>query len=343
MDPARWEHGSDFPLSLETGTFEAPWVGRAHVLTGSGRDAIRLLLGWGKRARGWTRLLVPSFFCQDVLRSLAEELPLQVYADAPDAALPSSIDADAKDAVLVTSFYGMRASLAVETRGAVIEDHTHDPLARAAFESRAAYAVASLRKTFPLPDGGVAWSPRGDPLPEAPQMTEAHAVAALDRLSGMVLKLHYLQGDAVEKDAFRRPAVAGEQRIGLGSPSAISPYARERLPTLPSREWREQRAKNLAAFRAALGDVPGVRLLDAPFAATLVCASHELRERLRTTLIARRIYPAVLWDLGAPVAPGIPDAHVDLARRVLSLHCDFRYDEDDMERVAREVRDAIRR
>jgi hypothetical protein len=44
------------------------------------------------------------------------------------------------------------------------------------------------------------------------------------------------------------------------------------------------------------------------------------------------VYPAVLWPLEAPVVPVEP-ADVELSRRLLSLHCDFRYSEVDLHRM----------
>ena len=79
-------------------------------------------------------------------------------------------------------------------------------------------------------------------------------------------------------------------------------------------------------------------MLDAPFAATLLFDSAQLRERVRTALIAERIYAAVLWPLEAPVVTGIPAEHVELSRRLLTLHCDFRYNLHDMARVAVQVK-----
>jgi hypothetical protein len=195
-----------------------------------------------------------------------------------------------------------------------------------------------LRKTLPLPDGGVLWSPQRLPLPAEVEMTSAHASAALARLSAMTLKLSYLSGHAVAKDDYRRLAVDGEERIGHGAVSGISGFSRARLPTFPVREWNEQRAANLRAFREALGEAPGIELLHAPFAATLVFDSADLRDRAVTALIAARIYPAILWPLDECVVEGIPDRHVDLSRRILTLHGDHRYQPSDMARVAEAVR-----
>jgi len=341
VHPVRWEHGSFFHIALQTGALEAPWSGEPATLWGSGRDAVRALLAWGRGKRGFERVLVPSFYCPEVVEALARELPVAIYPDAPGDPLPGRVDASPRDVLLVANTYGMRARTHVATRAVVLEDHSHDPLSAWAFESDADYAVASLRKTLPLPDGGVLWSPRRRELPPERRWTAAHARAAANRLAAMAWKRQYLEGLPIEKETFRSRALAAEAVFGSGEISGITPLSRERLPALPAGAWRQRRARNLAAFRAALGDRPGVRLLDAPFAATLLFDSAARREQVRTALITTRVYPAVLWPLADILQPGVPAAHCELSERLLSLHCDFRYSERDMERVAEAVHRAL--
>jgi hypothetical protein len=337
MDEARWEHGSDFFLTLDSGTLEAPWLERPHGLWGSGRDALRALLAWGREQQGWKRLRAPTYFCQDVLRTLARELPIALYEDAPDRHLPLCVQANRSDVLLVVNFYGMRNSLRVDTGAVVVEDHTHDPLSDCAFASKADYAFASLRKTLPLPDGGVLWSPTWKNLPREQPATGDHLRVTLDRLSAMVLKCHYLEGAFVDKSEIRARFLEGEQAIGGGSISGISPFSRERVRSLPVRRWREARADNLETLRREIRTISTFELLDSPFAGTLLFDSADVRENVRAALITERIYPAVLWPLDGCEA-AIPAEQIDLSRRLLTLHCDFRYSRDDMARVAGRIR-----
>jgi hypothetical protein len=139
---------------------------------------LRALLAWGRDALALERVLVPSFFCPRVAAALARELPVAVYPDAPGEPLPAKVEAGPRDALLVVNTYGMRPMSRVLTRAVVLEDHSHDPLSPWAFDSEADYAVASLRKTLPLPYGGVLWSPRGRELPAERHWTAAHARGA---------------------------------------------------------------------------------------------------------------------------------------------------------------------
>jgi hypothetical protein len=54
------------------------------------------------------------------------------------------------------------------------------------------------------------------------------------------------------------------------------------------------------------------------------------------------VYPAVLWPLEELVLKGIPDADRELSRRLLSIHCDFRYTSSDTDTVAQIVEEIYR-
>jgi hypothetical protein len=58
--------------------------------------------------------------------------------------------------------------------------------------------------------------------------------------------------------------------------------------------------------------------------------------------LADDVYPAILWPLDEPAVDGIPAEHVDLARRILSIHCDQRHGTADMIRVAEIAKPLLR-
>ena len=345
--PEPWESGSDFHWwRCRTGPqLPAPWAeGR---FFGSGRDALRALLQHGRTQRAWRRLWTPSYFCQEVAAALLSVgLEVRAYPDSPLQPPPDlgAIGAAPGDAVLALDYFGLgRAPAAAPpSRVEVIEDHTHDPWSAFAAHSRADWCVASLRKTLPLPAGGVLWSPRGHPLPPEAPVTSARETAALQKLAAMLLKGLYLDGRPVAKQAFRALAVAGEEAIGAGEVSGLPPWVGELLAAFPTRRWRSQRARNHRALSHALAEAPWVRVLQpvgavgdvCPFSAILVLASPDLRSHLRQGLVASNVYPAILWPLEHPVIAGVAKADLDLSRRLLSLHCDMRYGPEDISRIA---------
>lgn len=341
MSMARWEHGSDFPWP-DVGAYDAgarhPWTMDASFY-GSGRDALRALL----MLRRWRRLWVPSYFCQEVLNALAGTgVDLSVYRDGPTDPRAILPETRRGDAILVVNHFGLRRPPSRLPDAPIIEDHTHDPWSAWARSSRADYCVASLRKTLPLPDGGVVWSPQERILPRPAKLTDGHVRAVADRARGMLMKRLYLQGGRPTKDAYRAALARGERDIARGAVSAM--MSQRLLSRLPAAAWRSLRARNHAWLATLLAGARHVRVLhgappgSCPFSLVLVFDTPRRRDETRERLIRKRIYPAVLWNLDRPVVAGIPADDADLSRRVLSLHCDYRYGRRDLSRVARALR-----
>ncbi len=331
-----WEHGSDFHLSTEVGSDRSPWDAHRSGLWGSGTDALRALLALGQTEQGWKRCLVPSYFCQQVLRMLAAQIELVAYDAGPDRLQGEVAQWAEGDVLLNVALFG-NAPFEVPDGVSVIEDHSHDPTGPYAHASTAHYAVASLRKTMPLPDGGVLWSPRDLDLPSEVPTTRKHDFYSLQRLTAMALKQVYLAGGAVAHSEFRDLFVRSECDVWDDRPSGISGFSRQRLATLPFEQYRQRKSENVEAFRVALGSPPAVSLCSAPYSVLVVFRDPALRDRVRRRLIDRHIYSSVLWPLDDASVADIPAIDVAFSRRVLSIYADQRYGPDDMGRVANEL------
>jgi hypothetical protein len=345
-----WEQGSEFHLVLPGSHVQesrSPWDGCSR-LYGSGRDALRALILHGRETRSWKRLLVPAYFCQEVLGNLQSTgVALHVYEDGPGNPVPdfSILDLRPGDAILYVNFFGLRSGRTMpafhQPGVELIEDHTHDPWSPWAFERNADWCVASLRKTLPLPDGGVLWSPRAYDLPQLSRLTKERSAASLERLAGMLLKKLYLEGKKGSKDVFRRLAISGEGHMADGPVSGISEWALALMENLPVNEWQRRRKRNHGLLVEALQDLPWGKIMmpeDAarctPFSLIILCDSAQRRADVFRRLVALNIYPAILWPLEAPIVDGIAGGFLDLSRRLISIHCDMRYGRKDLQRIA---------
>lgn len=342
MPRDRWEHGSEFhwvdpPTGGGDGSVENSLAGPG-VFFGTGRQA---LVGAVTAVSGG-RFFVPDFFCPDVTADLVRRgVDVVGYPDRPVDRLELP-PARPGDAVLVVNHFGLRdlrgsATSLRESGVLAIEDHTHDPGSAWARESAADYCFASLRKTLPLPDGGMLWSPARRKLPACPHLTDAHVAATHAKLSAMLLKRHYLAGGAIDKSSFRELAVSAEQALtSEKAPSRMAPLGHRLLSSGDWGHWRRRRAENYRLFqRRVSGDV---ELLDgdgggAPVACVLLAPTAPERERWVRELIQLSIYPAVLWRLDHSPVP-VSAGSAALAARVLAIHCDGRYAAADMLRVA---------
>ncbi|GHJ55460.1 hypothetical protein Nm8I071_47670 [Nonomuraea sp. TT08I-71] len=327
----RWEYGSVFPQLIPTGNTRTKLPPMR--LYGSGRQALHALVEFGRRDRGWTAVHLPAYYCPEVVESVTGLLPIRRY-DAGPLGRQEPPDAGPTEVVVVVAYFGAQPTLPA-TEAEVIVDITHDPTAPWADQLAADYLFASLRKTLPLPDGGAVWSHRRRPLPPAPSADPEHLANAGRSLAAMCLKRAYLDGMSIDKATYL--TLAAEAEAGLRSTvvSAISEYSRHLLPVLPVAELRRRRIANSVHLAAALDGRPGVTVHGRTFGVVLEFDTPRRRDTVRAGLIARNIYPAVLWALPAQATPS---RQLDLSRRMLYLHSDIRWRDTDLDRVAAAVR-----
>jgi hypothetical protein len=321
----RWESGSAFPLVLGS-EHKRRFDGSRFF--GSGRQALMALLAHGRDTSGWTAVHLPTYYCPDVVDDVASVLDVKRYAASPEGDREEPAPGDT-EVVVAVSYFGQPPIVPRSTGQFLIVDATHDPLAPWLSTVGADFVFASLRKTLPLPDGGVLWSPARRAVPAPALATERHLAGVGQMLAAMNLKAAYLEHGTGDKQTYLDLFAAGEQCFRHGVPGGMSEYSSAALRTFPIERWRAQRIANIATLTASLS---GLDIVPSTFGVVLRFPSAEVRDLVRAGLIARRIYPAVLWDVAEP------QRDRELAQRLLFLHADFRSDPTDLQLVAQAVR-----
>jgi len=344
-DPAaHWELGSEFHWAgLPPGPF-FPWPQPA-VWFMLARHAVAALVQTSIRQKASDKptLWLPSYFCPEVADACRDSCEIREYRDLPTLPEPDwkSLRPKALDIVLAVNYFGVREAepwrlWRQKNDCILLEDHSQDPFSEWAVSSTADFAFASLRKTLPIADGAILWSPQGRGLPKQPPDGDWNGVAL--KLAAMMLKREYLSGcgDAALKAQFRDFQLRGEAIYRTSRISAISPPSAGYLANGAPKEWRTRRLENA---RHLIGQLPGARdqqLLfekfadgGVPFAVPILLATEAEREATQLLLQRHRIYCPVHWvcrtdDLEA----------VALSRRILSLPVDQRYSSTDVDRIA---------
>ena len=346
MAKIRDEIGGDFDWQWprETGT-RLSWP-QGSVFYSTGRSFLaavcRTVAGATRRSRLW----IPSYFCQEVVEHLRfAACSLAFYEDYPDWPAPDfdSLKSQPGDLVLAVNYFGVRQAAPWNTWRSVapgvvlIEDHTHDPWSLWARSSEADYAFASLRKTLPIPDGALVWSPRGLVIPEPAEGT--HRGSAI-RLAGMMRKRIYLQstGNGTRlKESFRSMQRNGELLLCNQDAPHMSEWAETLLASGAPSHFRARRENNVQAL---LRLVPRSDLAEplfdswpeghCPFNPVLLFRQPSDRESARTLLINADIYAPVHW----PIPHAQSGRALDLSLRLLTIPVDYRCEESQLERVA---------
>ena len=292
------------------------------------------------RSQGWQRLWVPEYFCYDVIASLKEAgLNLCFYVDYPvnddiinNLNVNDNLNFRYGDAILRVNYFGMRSCRSPEKLMVpVVEDHTHDLIGGWAMNSHADWCIASLRKTLPIPEGGMLWSPVGLKLPQAPAVSEENEKIAAVRWEAMRLKSRYLAGENVDKAAFRAGFVDTEDYFDRAEVCALDKESQRYLKTFDVREWYNRKRENWELLCDIKGE--GMKVLRPesmgcyPFSLVLVFTSGYDRDRVRKVLIEKQIYPAILWSI--PHCPANGNIF-QFAKGMLSIHCDARYTKEEI-------------
>ena len=249
------------------------------------------------------------------------------------------------DVLLRMNYFGMRDKRSnKDIPVSVIEDHSHDPFGHWPLYSDADWCISSLRKSLPLPEGGMMWSPKQLRVESLElRESEENEQIATTRWEGMEMKGKYLLGEDVSKDEFRKKYTETEEWFDEAEPVAIDKRSREYITKqFDLNLWLGAKRRNWMLLKELVNkDKCGIVGVEhescTMFSMVLLLENKEKRDALRKRLIADSVYPAILWNVPGTAS----DASRDFSERMLSVHCDGRYSEDDIKQLANIINDGL--
>ena len=335
----RWEVGGFFEATELSHEVTVPWP-EPNVFFALARHVVLGILRVNESIR---RLWIPDYFCPDVARHWSQSVETVSYRDDPSLPEPdwTSLQPDKHDLVVAVNFFGVRDKEPWERWRSshdciLLEDHTHDPVSSWALTSNADYAFSSLRKSMPITDGAICWSPSGLRLPR--QQGGINEVAIKWKLAAMGAKADFLAGvDSPESKArYRELYARGDKCLEEGLESPISDRAWDCVASGVPIRWRQIRERNVGNLLYSVSERQGAKPLfrewpakNVPFALVLVFSSGKDRDSCRLHLEGKNVFCPVHW----PVAG--PEPASGLSERILSIPADQRYGDTDMARVAK--------
>jgi len=327
-----------------------PWPD-SNVLFALARNAM-VALWEGKLKQSRSRaLFIPDYFCQETHNYWkSKNIKIRTYKDDPRWPHPQweTLNPDRGDVVLAVNYFGVKDGSNWEAwrkrtpHVILVEDHSHDPFSKWAQTSCADFAFASIRKTTPVPDGAILWSPQHKPLPPEPEQ-ENWSGSAL-KLAGMILKREYLgmaEADPALKERYLAFLIDGENQLVRTKDSRISAWSRFLLAPGFAQKWRIQREKNVQqlidmisacrTFKPLFTDWPSGHC---PLNAVIIFESETYRESFRKKIISKEIYTPVHWWM-----PSRQKGHAtDLSKRILSIPVDQRYNAAHINCIANTIK-----
>lgn len=332
------EFGSDFHYidTYTSGRAHLTDVFRGATLLADGRQCIVVLI----RQYGWKRIWMPDYFCYEVIETIKEQTGITVkfYEDTPlHEGQVENLPFREGDVLLRMNFFGVRDKRSnADIPCPVIEDHTHDPFGHWALYSDADWCISSIRKLLPLPEGGMMWSPKGYKLTAEVQPSEENEQIAATRWEGMEMKSRFLKGENISKDEFRRRYTETEEWFDKAEPALIDERSRKFVTKqLDINLWQGAKRRNWKLLKSLVKS-NSCKVLKPEdetctmFSLVLLFETKLQRDLVRQRLIESCVYPAVLWA----VPESASKESRSFSERMLSVHCDGRYKEEDIKRLA---------
>lgn len=295
------------------------------------RCAIRLLATRREIDRVW----VPSYVCESVLNAIPSAKRIFYSIGRDWRGVPEGIGR--KDLFLSIVYFGRAhdesALEFARAQGAITVLDATACVPEHSISTGADFVIYSPHKVMGVPDGGILLDRTGAlalpvHFPPAPRAWRDLALACFE------LRSTFDAGDGSDDE---RPWLEFQRRWETEFPPGIwaMPHATGELleSSPPLREMRARRRANHDILAAMLPFVPEAAGADAPLGYVIVFENETLRERIRRALMAERIYPAVHWPLPAAVRGRFVESGA-LSRKILTIPCDQRYGEDDLERTA---------
>lgn len=302
-----------------------------------GRHAFSALI----EQNNWKRIWIPAYFCYEVISHIETlDIGVQLYNDFPNnpkaKEIIENLPTQEGDVLLRVNYFGIDSAKFLNINIPIIEDHTLGLNSSWALNSNADWCIISLRKSLPIAIGGMLWSPKKHTLPLAKKTTDKVIDLSNKRYEAMALKAAYLSNQFHEKDVFRNLYIQTEQEIETLQTSGLDKGTTEILLELNIQTWTNAKKQNwdVAHHLLKIHQIKHIETAASPFSIVLTCNSNEERELLRTYLIQKNIYPAILWVL--PENSPFDEAK-SFSETMLSIHCDARYTLEDITYICKQI------
>ncbi|BDZ78155.1 hypothetical protein [Claveliimonas bilis] len=322
-----WEIGSEFHRVLpDRGHgLRYPILGS---LVFSGRTAIETVL---KEIIGARKAALPSYCCYSMIQPFKDAgIEVEFYPVYFENGLKIEVDIpENTDIILWCNYFGFMMSMPdlSKFQGVIIEDVTHSLFSENPCHPQSHYLVASLRKWEPINCGGYCSSVNGK-IHYEPTISPPVEYMRLKK-EAMELKREYLLDFDKEKKP-RFLSMFEESNHWLAenySGLSIDLCSKDYLSTVDVGEQRRIRRRNAKVLYEGLEEkvqfLFSIEDMDCPLFVPILL--HNQKE-IKRELSLKQIYCPIHW-------PRPDGCDSNLYDQELSLICDQRYNEEDMERL----------
>ncbi|NLM45161.1 MAG: hypothetical protein GX201_14335 [Clostridiales bacterium] len=336
-------------------------IGNDQRLLFSGRTAIDYVLQ--DISKPIEKVYMPSYCCESMLQPFIDrDTKIDFYnVIVDDSGIKYLIDYKKDfDIFFATSYFGYSSSvmdsiidILRERDVIIIEDITHRLLSKPNHCFKADYLIASLRKWFPLPSGGLAVKMNGHFMKD--NITSPPAKLINKKINAMKQKAEYMAYEGYESKFTRelkKSFLAAFSEFNSGIEQSYKNFSIDcvsvnLLAKIDVVDVKKKRCENAQYLHKRLKESKYIKFLfkevdferDCPLFVPIMVES-SVRESLRNYLISNNIFCPVHWPI--PRGHHLTTEITKLYKQELSLICDQRYDHKDMKRITDVVEEFVK-
>ena len=287
---------------------------------------------------------MPSYLCATMIKSIAHQRETIRFYPVDGALTLSDLkwlkQVRRGDIVCVIDYFGHHSSTSVKREareaGAWVLEDACQALMTDGIGEDADYLLFSPRKFLGVPDGGILIPLNGDSFAGV-VLDEAPTRWWLTMFGASLLRREFDRrgGDSHDRrwfELFREADAKAPQGA-----FAISSLSKALL--FKAFDYDSIAERRRANYRVLWQRLASIALLSksnsevVPLGFVICLKTREERNRIQHQLIAKNIYPPVHWPIHKVVPERFVDSH-RLCDTIMTLPCDQRYDESDMQRVS---------
>lgn len=336
-------------------------IGNDQRLLFSGRTAIDYVLQ--DISKPIEKVYMPSYCCESMLQPFIDrDIKIDFYnVIVDDSGIKYLIDYKKDfDIFFATSYFGYSSSvmdsiidILRERDVIIIEDITHRLLSKPNHCFKADYLIASLRKWFPLPSGGLAVKMNGHFMKD--NITSPPAKLINKKINAMKQKAEYMAYEGYESEFTRelkKSFLAAFSEFNSGIKQSYKNFSIDcvsvnLLAKIDVVDVKKKRCENAQYLHERLKELKNIKLLfeevdfkrDCPLFVPIMIESN-IREQLKNYLISNNVFCPVHWPI--PRGQQLTTHTARLYKQELSLICDQRYGLADMRRITEVVEEFTR-
>ena len=322
---------------ISADVYEPLFLAGHHLLLATARSAFTLLARWLHPKTVW----LPSYLCGVVLGAFPDHLmEVRFYPINEQLGIAEEnwlTEIQTNDMVIFIDYFGFSPwidwGVEARRRGAWVVEDASQALLSDLFNKPSHYIIFSPRKFVGIPEGGILVALAGAGLPDE-ELPFPPAPWWLEASRASLLRAEY------DRNGGKRTWFEIFQKTEADGP--LDPYRMSDLSLQILRhavDWKavsQQRCDNYNFLASELRQIAMFPELPSDVVPLGFPVRVEDRDRIRQALFSKNIYPPVHWPI-TNVVPTVFEASHRLAHEIMTIPCDQRYHQADMERVVKEL------